>query len=69
MAHFLDLLVLPLATPGLCRTRDFHIHERLELILWPIIVLNSSKLYTLPVGLKTLQDANLASFKLLMSGG
>ncbi|MDF2659001.1 MAG: binding-protein-dependent transport system inner rane component [Paenibacillus sp.] len=36
--------------------------------LWPIIVLNDVKWFTLTAGLKTLQDANLANFKLLMTG-
>ncbi|MGB3260133.1 carbohydrate ABC transporter permease [Paenisporosarcina sp.] len=61
-------VVLPLAKPGLAALGIFTFMNVWNSFLWPIIVLNSSKLYTLPVGLKTLQDANLASFKLLMSG-
>ncbi|WP_235848534.1 ABC transporter permease family protein [Litchfieldia alkalitelluris] len=36
--------------------------------LWPVFVLNDKDLFRLPVGLKTLQNANLADFKLLMAG-
>jgi len=61
-------VVLPLAKPGLAALGIFTFMNVWNSFLWPIIVLNSAELYTLPVGLKTLQDANLASFKLLMSG-
>jgi len=61
-------IVLPLAKPGLAALGIFTFMNVWNSFLWPIIVLNNAKLYTLPVGLKTLQDANLASFKLLMSG-
>ncbi|WP_231687469.1 carbohydrate ABC transporter permease [Bacillus sp. FJAT-22090] len=61
-------VVLPLAKPGLATLGIFTFMNVWNSFLWPIIVLNSADLYTLPVGLKTLQDANLASFKLLMSG-
>ncbi|WP_432357278.1 carbohydrate ABC transporter permease [Sporosarcina sp. UB5] len=61
-------VVLPLAKPGLAALGIFTFMNVWNSFLWPIIVLNTAKLYTLPVGLKTLQDANLASFKLLMSG-
>ncbi|MFT4416248.1 carbohydrate ABC transporter permease [Fredinandcohnia humi] len=61
-------IVLPLAKPGLAALGIFTFMNVWNSFLWPIIVLNDASLYTLPVGLKTLQDANLASFKLLMSG-
>jgi len=61
-------VVLPLAKPGLAALGIFTFMNVWNSFLWPIIVLNSAELHTLPVGLKTLQDANLASFKLLMSG-
>ncbi|WP_156319845.1 carbohydrate ABC transporter permease [Bacillus sp. FJAT-18017] len=61
-------IVLPLARPGLAALGIFTFMNVWNSFLWPIIVLNDANLYTLPVGLKTLQDANLASFKLLMSG-
>ncbi len=61
-------IILPLAKPGLAALGIFTFMNVWNSFLWPIIVLNDADLYTLPVGLKTLQDANLASFKLLMSG-
>lgn len=61
-------VVLPLARPGLAALGIFTFMNVWNSFLWPIIVLNDANLYTLPVGLKSLQDANLASFKLLMSG-
>lgn len=61
-------IVLPLARPGLAALGIFTFMSVWNSFLWPIIVLNDANLYTLPVGLKSLQDANLASFKLLMSG-
>jgi multiple sugar transport system permease protein len=61
-------IVLPLARPGLAALGIFTFMNVWNSFLWPIIALNNADLYTLPVGLKTLQDANLANFKLLMSG-
>ncbi|WP_010094231.1 carbohydrate ABC transporter permease [Ornithinibacillus scapharcae] len=61
-------IVIPLAKPGLAALGIFTFMNVWNSFLWPIIVLNNSDLFTLPVGLKTLQDANLADFKLLMSG-
>lgn len=61
-------IVLPLAKPALAALGIFTFMNVWNSFLWPIIVLNNADLYTLPVGLKTLQDQNLASFKLLMSG-
>jgi multiple sugar transport system permease protein len=61
-------VVIPLAKPALATLGIFTFMNVWNSFLWPIIVLNNADLYTLPVGLKTLQDANLASFKLLMSG-
>lgn len=61
-------IILPLARPGLAALGIFTFMNVWNSFLWPIIVLNNAELYTLPVGLKTLQDANLANFKLLMSG-
>lgn len=61
-------VVVPLAKPAMATLGIFTFMNVWNSFLWPIIVLNSADLYTLPVGLKTLQDQNLAIFKLLMSG-
>ncbi len=61
-------VVIPLSKPALATLGIFTFMNVWNSFLWPIIVLNNADLYTLPVGLKTLQDANLSIFKLLMSG-
>ncbi|MET3698294.1 multiple sugar transport system permease protein [Bacillus oleivorans] len=61
-------IVVPLAKPGMAALGIFTFMNVWNSFLWPIIVLSEADLYTLPVGLKSLQDANLVSFKLLMSG-
>ncbi len=61
-------VILPLVRPALATLGIITFINVWNSFLWPIIVLNKSFLYTLPVGLKTLQDQNMAMFKLLMSG-
>lgn len=61
-------IIIPLATPALATLGIFAFIGTWNNFLWPIIVINKASLMTLPVGLKTLQDANLAIFKLLMAG-
>jgi multiple sugar transport system permease protein len=61
-------IVVPLAKPAMAVLGIFTFVLIWNSFLWPIIVINDENLYTLPAGLKTLQDANLASFKLLMTG-
>jgi multiple sugar transport system permease protein len=61
-------IVVPLAKPAMAVLGIFTFVLMWNSFLWPIIVLNDKDLFTLPVGLKTLQDANLADFKLLMAG-
>ncbi|UCZ52979.1 carbohydrate ABC transporter permease [Bacillus shivajii] len=61
-------IVLPLARPAMAVLGIFTFVLVWNSFLWPIIVINDENLMTLPAGLKTLQDANLADFKLLMTG-
>ncbi|MGP4081042.1 carbohydrate ABC transporter permease [Pseudalkalibacillus sp. R45] len=61
-------VIIPLAKPAMAVLSIFTFVLMWNSFLWPIIVLNDENLLTLPAGLKTLQDANLASFKLLMTG-
>jgi multiple sugar transport system permease protein len=61
-------IIIPLAKPAMAVLGIFTFVLLWNSFLWPIIVINNADLYTLPAGLKTLQDANLASFKLLMAG-
>lgn len=61
-------IIVPLAKPAMAVLGIFTFVLIWNSFLWPIIVINNVDLLTLPAGLKTLQDANLASFKLLMTG-
>ncbi|MBD2863695.1 carbohydrate ABC transporter permease [Paenibacillus oceani] len=61
-------VVVPLAMPAMASLGIFTFVAQWNSFLWPIIVLNDVKWFTLTAGLKTLQDANLANFKLLMTG-
>lgn len=61
-------VIIPLSTPALATLGIFAFIGNWNNFLWPIIIINKAGLMTLPVGLKTLQDANLAIFKLLMGG-
>ncbi|GAF15855.1 sugar ABC transporter, sugar permease protein [Bacillus sp. JCM 19046] len=61
-------IVIPLAIPAMVTLGIFTFVLVWNSFLWPIIVINDVNLMTLPAGLKTLQDANLADFKFLMAG-
>ncbi|WP_026691312.1 carbohydrate ABC transporter permease [Alteribacter aurantiacus] len=61
-------IILPLARPAMATLGIFTFVLVWNAFLWPIIVINDVDLMTLPAGLKTLQDANLADFKFLMAG-
>ncbi|KMK75099.1 carbohydrate ABC transporter permease [Alkalihalobacillus pseudalcaliphilus] len=61
-------IVMPLAIPAMVTLGIFTFVMVWNAFLWPIIVINDVDLMTLPAGLKTLQDANLTSFKFLMTG-
>lgn len=61
-------VILPLSKPALATLGILTFMSVWNSFLWPLIVLNKEYLYTLPVGLKTLQDKNLVDYGLLMSG-
>lgn len=61
-------VVLPLAKPAVATLAILTFMSVWNSFLWPLIVLNEDTLYTLPVGLKMLQDRNLVNYGLLMSG-
>jgi multiple sugar transport system permease protein len=61
-------IILPLAMPAMATLGIFSFMGTWNNFLWPLIVISKAPLMTLPIGLKTLQDANLAIFKLLMAG-
>jgi multiple sugar transport system permease protein len=62
------LIIIPLARPAMAVLGIFTFIQAWNSFLWPIIVLSDVNLLTLPAGLKTLQDANMEDFKLIMSG-
>ena len=61
-------IVLPLSKPALATLGIITFVAVWNSFLWPLVVLHCEHLFTLPVGLKTLQDKHLADFGLLMSG-
>lgn len=60
-------VMLPLAKPGLAVLGIFTFVNNWNDFFWPLIVLNDSEMYTLPVGLPTLQ-AQWTDYGLLMAG-
>jgi multiple sugar transport system permease protein len=61
-------IILPLSKPILGVLGIFTFITHWNAFLWPLIVLNSSKNYTLTVGLATLQSKQILDYGLLMSG-
>lgn len=61
-------VMLPLAKPGLATLGILTFTSSWNSFLWPLIAVQKSEWFTLPVGLKTLQDQNLVNYGLLMSG-
>jgi multiple sugar transport system permease protein len=60
-------IVLPLAKPGLAVLGIFTFVGNWNDFFWPLILLNKAEMYTLPVGLPTLQG-QWTDFGLLMAG-
>lgn len=61
-------IMLPLAKPGLATLGILTFTSSWNSFLWPLIAVQKNDWFTLPVGLKTLQDQNLVNYALLMSG-
>lgn len=61
-------IVLPLAKPGMAVLGIFTFVEQWNDFLWPLIITNTSKMRTLPVGLALLQEEVPLAFNLLMAG-
>lgn len=61
-------IMVPLAKPGLATLGILTFTSSWNSFLWPLIAVQKGDWYTLPVGLKTLQDQNLVNYGLLMSG-
>ena len=60
-------IILPLSKPGLAVLGIFTFVGNWNDFFWPLILLNDSKIYTLPVGLPTLQS-QWTDYGLLMAG-
>lgn len=61
-------IILPLSAPVLGVLGIFTFITHWNAFLWPLIVLNTSTNYTLPVGLSTLQSQHILDYGLLMAG-
>lgn len=61
-------IVLPLALPALATFAIFAFMASWNSFLWPLIIVNSPDLMTLPVGLSNLQGRYATSWNLLMAG-
>ncbi len=61
-------VVLPLALPGIATLIIFTFMGTWNDFLWPRIVINSEKLFTLPVGLALLQMKNTSNEAQIMAG-
>jgi multiple sugar transport system permease protein len=58
----------PLAKPILATSGIFTFIMHWNAFLWPLVVLNSDRNYTLTVGLATMQDQQVMDYGLLMAG-
>ena len=61
-------IILPLSAPMLATLGIFVFVTHWNAYLWPLIVLYSNEVYTLPVGLATLQGKHTVNYGLLMAG-
>ena len=61
-------IVLPLALPALATFAIFAFMASWNSFLWPLVIVNSPDLMTLPVGLSNLQGRYATSWNLLMAG-
>ena len=61
-------IVLPLAGPALATLAVFAFMASWNSFLWPLVVVNSPDLMTLPVGLSNLQGRYATAWNLLMAG-
>lgn len=61
-------IVLPLALPALATLAVFSFMASWNSFLWPLVVVNSPDLMTLPVGLSNLQGRYATAWNLLMAG-
>jgi multiple sugar transport system permease protein len=61
-------IVLPLLKPALAALAIFVFQWNWDSFIWPLIVLNNQRLYTLPVALGTFQSDNVTDYASIMAG-
>jgi len=61
-------IVLPLAKPTLATFGIFAFMASWNSYLWPLVIISSTKLMTLPVGLASLQGEHFTAWNLVMAG-
>jgi multiple sugar transport system permease protein len=61
-------VVLPLSKPALAAVAIFQIQFWWQNFFWPLIIINSSQLYTLPLGLALFQQRFRSVWNLIMAG-
>jgi len=61
-------IILPLSKPALATLTTFTFMGSWLNFMWPLIVLNTHKLFTLPVGLSYFQSLHHTDWTLLMAG-
>lgn len=66
--RILRSIVFPVAAPGMATLAIFTFLGAWNDFLWPLIALNSPKMFTLPVGLAALQFRNESSWGPIMAG-
>ncbi len=61
-------IILPMSRPVLAAVGIFHFIWSWNYFFWPLIIENSDKMYTLPVGLATFQGTHGLEYGLVMAG-
>ena len=61
-------IVLPLAKPSLATFGIFSFMASWNSFLWPLVIISSQRLMTLPVGLANLQGEHFTAWNLVMAG-
>lgn len=62
-------VVIPMSTNGLAVVGIFTFITTWNNFLWPLVVLNTEEMRTLPIALSTFQSTNETDYGLLMAGG
>jgi multiple sugar transport system permease protein len=61
-------VILPLSRPALAAVSIFQIQFWWQAFFWPLIIINSAQLYTLPLGLALFQQRFRSVWNLIMAG-